>query len=187
MRLFERAARAEPKNAEYQFAIGSVYADQPSRSNWEMAARYYGQAALLQPDEARYRLNLGIALQNIGNLEGARRQFLRAMDLDVNQSAPLNNIVQVARGLKQYDQVEFWGPLVRDVEERLREELPDWKRVWDSPQDVSGYLPLAQFLERTGELRKARNILEQALALQPNLAPARRELQTVQRSLDVQS
>ena len=187
MRLFERATRAEPKNAEYQFSIGSVYADQPSPSNWELAARYYGQAALLQSDDARYRLNLGIALQKIGNLEGARRQFLRAMDLDVNQSAPLNDIVQVARGLKQYDQVDFWGPLVRDVEERLREELPDWKRVWDSPQDVSGYLPLAQFLERTGELRKAGNILSQAVALQPNLAPARRELQTVQRTLDVQS
>ena len=186
-RLFERAARAEPKNAEYQFSIGSVYADQPSPSNWELAARYYGQAALLQSDDARYRLNLGIALQKIGSLEGARRQFLRAMDLDVNQSAPLNDIVQVARGLKQYDQVDFWGPLVRDVEERLREELPDWKRVWDSPQDVSGYLPLAQFLERTGELRKARNILEQAVALRPDLAPARRELQTVQRTLDVQS
>ena len=28
---------------------------------------------------------------------------------------------------------------------------------------------------------------EQAVALQPNLAPARRELQTIQRTLDVQS
>lgn len=187
LQLFERAARAEPKNAEYQFAIGSVYADQPSPGNWERAARYYGQAVLLQPDDARYRLNLGIALQKIGSLEGARRQFLRTMDLDVNESAPLNNAVQVARGLKEYDQVDFWGPLVRDVEERLREELPDWKRVWDSPQDASGYLPLAQFLERTDELRKAANVLRQAVALQPSLAPARRELQTVQRTLDVQS
>jgi Flp pilus assembly protein TadD len=187
LQLFERAARADPKNAEYQVSLGSVYADQPSRTNCELAARYYGQAVLLQSDDARYRLNLGIALQKIGNFEGARRQFLRAMDLEVNQSAPLNDVVQVARGLKRYDQVDFWGPLVRDVEERLREELPDWKRVWDSPQDVAGYLPLAQFLERTGELRKARNILEQAVALQPNLVPARRELQTVQRTLDVSS
>ena len=187
LQFFERAARAEPANAEYQYALGSVYADQPSPANWERAARYYGQAVLLQSDDARYRLNLGIALQNIGDLEGARRQFLRALDLDANESAPLNNVVQVARKLKQYDQVDFWGPLVRDVEERLREELPDWKRVWDSPQDVSGYLPLAHFLERTGELRKAANILQQAVELQPQLAPARRELQTVQRSLDVQS
>jgi tetratricopeptide (TPR) repeat protein len=185
LQLFQRVGRAEPRNAEYQFSLGSAYADQPSPANWELAARYFGQAAAFQPEEARYRLNLAIALRNIGNLPGARRQFLRAMDLDMNQSAPLNNVVQVARGLKQYDQVEFWGPLVRDVEERLREELPDWKRVWDSPQDVSGYLPLAHFLERAGELRQARNILEQAVALRPNLAPARRELQTLQRALDV--
>src|SRR5207244_9686908 len=103
------------------------------------------------------------------------------------QTATHNDIAQVARVLNQYDHVEIRAPLVRDVEERLREELPDWKRVWDSPQDASGYLPLAQFLERTGELHKARNILEQAVALQPHLAPARRELQTVQRTLDVQS
>jgi tetratricopeptide (TPR) repeat protein len=183
LRLFERAARAEPRSPEYQFALGSAYADQPSPAHWERAARYFGQAVTLQPGDARYRQNLGLALQNLGNLAGARRQFLRAMDLDVNQSAALNNLVQVARGLKQYDQVEFWAPLVRDVEARLREELPDWKRVWDSPRDAAGYLPLARFLERTGELRKARNILEQAVALRPGPA-ARRELQVLQRTLD---
>jgi Flp pilus assembly protein TadD len=185
LKLFQRAAAADPKNAEYQFALGSVYAGQPSRANWELAARCYGQAVTLQPDDAHYRQNLGIALQNIGQLEGARRQFLRAMDLDVNQSAPLNNVVQVARGLKQFDQVEFWAPLVREVEERLREELPSWKKVWDSPQDPAGYMPLAQFLARTGELRKARNILAQAVALKPDPA-ARRQLAILQRTLDVQ-
>jgi tetratricopeptide (TPR) repeat protein len=187
LQLFERVARAEPLNPEYSFALGSAYADQSSPAHWELAARYFGRAVTLQPEEARYRQNLGVALQNLGNLAGARRQFLRAMDLDVNQSAPLNDVVQVARRLKQYDQVDFWGPLVREVEERLREELPGWKRVWDSPRDVAGYLPLAQFLERTGELRKARNILEQAVALRPDLARARRELQTLQRTLDVLS
>jgi tetratricopeptide (TPR) repeat protein len=185
--LFERVARAEPLNPEYQFALGSTYADQPSPANWELAARYFGRAVALQPEEARYRQSLGVALQNLGNLAGARRQFLRAMDLDVNQSASLNNLAQVARRLQQYDQVEFWAPLVRNMEQRLREELPDWKRVWDRPQDVSGYLPLARFLERTGELRKARNILEQAVALRPELAPARRELQLLQRTLGVLS
>jgi tetratricopeptide (TPR) repeat protein len=187
LQLFQRAARVDPKNADYQFALGSVYADQPSPENWEIAARYYGQAVLLRPDDASSRLNLAIALQNIGNLEGARRQFLRSMDKDVNQSAPLNDVVQVARRQKQYDQVDFWAPLVRDVEERLREELPAWKQVWDNPQDAAGYLPLAQFLQRTGELRKACNILQQAVALQPNLAPARRDLQTLQRTLDATS
>jgi hypothetical protein len=107
------------------------------------------------------------------------------MDLDVNQSAPLNNVVQVARGLKQFDQVEFWAPLVREVEERLREELPDWKKVWDHPQDPAGYPPLAQFLQHTGELRQARNILEQSVALKPDPA-ARRQLDILQRTLDVQ-
>lgn len=186
LKLFRRAAAAEPRNAEYQFSLGSVYAGQPSRANWEIAARYFGQAVTLDPDEARYRQNLGIALQNLGQLEGARRQFLRAMDKDVNQSAPLNNIVQVARGLKQFDQVEFWAPLVREVEQRLREELPSWKKVWDHPQDPAGYAPLAQFLARTGELRKARNVLEQAVALKPEPA-TRRQLAILQRTLDIQS
>jgi tetratricopeptide (TPR) repeat protein len=185
LQLFQRAARADPTNGEFWFSLGTVYAARPSRANWEMAARYFGKAVQIKPDEARFRYNLGIALQNIDNLEGARRQFLRSMDLDVHQSAPLNNVVQVARAMRQYDQVEFWAPLVRDVEGRLREELPAWKRVWDQPRDTGGYLPLARFLESTGELRQARNILEQAVALRPDLAPARAELEKLRRSLDV--
>jgi tetratricopeptide (TPR) repeat protein len=185
LKLFEQAARAEPKNPEYQFWLGSFYAERRPQPDWNRAGRYYGQAVTLQPNDARFRLNLGIALQKLGDLEGARRQFLRSMDLDPNQSAPLNNLVQVARGLKQSGQLAFWAPLVRDVEQRLRVELPSWKRVWDHPGDTEGYLPLARFLMSTGELHKARNVLEQAVALRPDLANARRELQTLERTLDV--
>jgi tetratricopeptide (TPR) repeat protein len=180
-----QAAQREPKNPEYQFAIGSAYAENASDANWGRAARYYGQAVTLKPDDARYRLNLGLALQNLHDFEGARRQFLRSMDLDPNQSAPLNNLVQVARGLDRRDQIDFWGPLVREVEGRLRDELPRWKRVWDRPADADGYAPLAQFLMRTGELKKARNVLEQAVALRPDLPAARRDLTTLRRTLDV--
>jgi hypothetical protein len=107
------------------------------------------------------------------------------MDLDIHQSAPLNNVVQVARGLKQRDQVEFWAPLVRDVEQRLREELPGWKRVWEQPQNADAYLPLARFLKRTGELKKAQHVLEQAVALRPDLTAARRDLEVLRRTLEV--
>jgi tetratricopeptide (TPR) repeat protein len=184
LKSFEQAARAEPKNPEYLFSLGSAYADDPSGSNWDRAARYDSQAVTLRPDDPRYRLSLGIALQNLGDREGARRQFLRSMDLDPNQSAPLNNLVQVARGMRRTDQVQFWAPLVRDVEERLRVELPSWKRVWDRPRDASGYLPLSRFLAGAGEIRQARNILEQAVALRPDLTAARRELTVLQRTLD---
>ena len=68
---------------------------------------------------------------------------------------------------------------------RFFAQLPDWKKVWDTPQDPAGYFPLAQFLQRTGELRKARNILEQAVALKPDPA-ARRQLAILQRTLDAQ-
>ncbi len=185
LKSFQQAAHAEPKNAEYQYSLGTVFQEQASDTNWGYAARYFGQAVTLKPDDARFHLNLGIALENLHDFEGARRQFLRSMDLDANQSAPLNDLVQVARGLNQPDHVQFWGPLVRDVEQRLREELPDWKRVWDKPADADGYLPLAQFLMRTGELKKARNILEQAVALRPDLVSARRDLSMLQRTLDV--
>jgi tetratricopeptide (TPR) repeat protein len=182
---FEQAAKAEPQNAEYQFWLGSFYAERLPRPDWDRAARYYGQAVTLKPDDARYRLNLGIALQKQGDLEGARRQFLRSMDLDPNQSAPLNNLVQIARGQKQPAQMAFCAPLVRDVEQRLRIELPSWKRVWDNPSDADGYLPLARFLVESGELVKARNVLEQAVALRPDLPSARRDLQVLNRTLDL--
>jgi tetratricopeptide (TPR) repeat protein len=185
LRSFEQAAKAEPQNAEYQFWLGSFYAERLPRPDWDRAVRYYGQAVTLKPDDARYRLNLGVALQKQGDLEGARRQLLRSMDLDSNQSAPLNNLVQIARSLNQPAQVAFWAPLVRDVEQRLRIELPAWKRVWDSPMDADGYLPLARFLTDSGELGKARNVLEQAIALRPDLPTARRDLQVLSRTLDV--
>jgi Flp pilus assembly protein TadD len=184
LKSFEQAARMEPQNSEYAFYVGSLYAERLPRPDWDRVARYYSQAVTLKPDEARYRLSLGVALQTLGNLEGARRQFLRSLDLDANQSAPLNNLIRVARSLKHPDQVRVWAPLVRDVEERLRVELLSWKRVWYQPQDAQGYLPLAQFLAGNGELRQASNILEQAVALRPDLTPARQHLRVLQQTLD---
>ena len=40
-------------------------------------------------------------------------------------------------------------------------------------------------IHHAGEIRQARNILEQAVALRPDLSAARRELTILQRTLDV--
>jgi Flp pilus assembly protein TadD len=118
-----------------------------------------------------------------GRLEDAQRQMLRSLDLDPNQTAPLSVIVQLARRLRQPGPITLFGPLIRDVEGRLREELLLWRATWDQPNDPAGYLALSHLLIRTGDARKAESQLQEALVLRPGWREAATELAQVRRLL----
>jgi cellulose synthase operon protein C len=185
IRDYEQAIAKQPDNANFLESLGEVLLQAPGAEHLPRAVAALSQAVALAPQDAKARHQLGLALTRAGRLEEARRQILRSLDLDPNRGPIYSTLVLLARRLRQPGPAALFGPIVRDVEDRLREELALWRRTWDRPNDSAGYVALAGFLVRTGDPRRAESQLEQALALRPHWPEAEAELARVRRSLAV--
>jgi len=116
---------------------------------------------------------------------GAKREFLRSLDLDRNASEPYVSLVRLARQLGQPEQIELWGPIVRTVEARNREAMLLSRRTREEPNDPAGHRDLALHFLRNAELRKAESQLQEALRLRPAWPETERLLASVQRTREV--
>jgi Flp pilus assembly protein TadD len=189
----EQAVRAEPQSAEFSYALAVALLRQttgpahPRPKNQQRAVQLLQFAIRQSPGVAGYHAQLGLTLGQQGDVEGARRELLRSLDLDPHEAPVYSNLVAVARRLRRPDQVRFWAPLVRAVEDRTREELRLWRSVWDHPTDEAAYYHLAEFLIRTGDLTKAESQLQEALRLRPHWTEARQALEAVSGVVHVRS
>jgi cytochrome c-type biogenesis protein CcmH len=178
---FEQAIAREPENVDFMIAYGEVLLSAPGSERLPRAVELLARAATLAPGDPRARYHLGIALMRSGRDREASRQLLRTLDLDPYRGPTYSTIVQLARRLREPGPAALFGPIVRRVEDRLREELTLWRRTWDHPDAAGGYLALARFLVRTAEPRKAEAQLEEALRLLPGWPEASAELLRVRR------
>jgi tetratricopeptide (TPR) repeat protein len=182
---YEQALAKQPDNATFLESLGEVLLEAPGPEHLPRAVETLSRAVALAPEDAKARYQLGLALTRAGRLEEARRQMLRSLDLDPNRGPIYSTLVSLARRLRQPGPAALFGPIVRDVEDRLREELALWRHTWDQPNDAAGYVALAHFLLRTGDPRRAESQLEQALVLRPHEPAAEAELARVRRLLAV--
>jgi Tfp pilus assembly protein PilF len=172
----------EPDNPDYVVSMAEVLLRDRRRASLERARELLERAAARPAADVGTVLDLAQTLQQLGQPEAARRQYLRALDLDPNNSAPYVSLVQLARPLGQPEPISLWGSLVRAVEEREREETLLARRTWETPADPAGHEQLALYEVRNDELRKAEAQLEEALRLRPGWAEAARELAAVRRA-----
>jgi Flp pilus assembly protein TadD len=185
IRSYEQALARKPDDLPALEGLGGALLETPTAENLPRAVAALTRASALAPESAQTRYRLGLALMHQGRLEEAQRQMLRSLDLDPNRGEAYNVLVQLSRRLRQPGTVELFGPMVREVEERLREELRLWRRTWDTPEDAAAYPALARFLLRNADPERAESQLEQALALRPGWREAQVELARVRRILEV--
>jgi tetratricopeptide (TPR) repeat protein len=181
IRELEQAFSRRPSDGEVAAVLAGALLKRPSPESRRRAAELLARAIAAAPGVARYRNQMGLLLREQGDREGARREFLAALDRDPYEAPVYTNLVVVARQLRRPHQVRFWSPRVRAAEDRLREELRLWRAAWDQPEAATPCYDVARFLIRTGDLTKAESQLEEALRLRPGWAPARQALETVSR------
>src|SRR5262249_60812441 len=105
----------------------------------------------------------GVAYQQRGEWEPARRELLATLDLDSGHAGAYNALTQVAQGLRQPHLVRLWAQAMRAVQERQRAETSCRLAAGARPSDPAVWCALAQTLLRAGELEKAQAQLEQSL------------------------
>jgi Flp pilus assembly protein TadD len=185
IRLYEQALNGDPENAEYLGAMGQALLSLPEKAALPRAVAAFARAAERAPDEKRWRLALAQALQRSGRAADARRQSLRALDLDPLLSEAYFLAARLATAEGARGAGALLADLVRRVEARLREETPLFEATWKRPGDARAYRTLADFLVRHGDLKAAAGQLAQAARLDPSAA-SRDRLARVQRLLAVQ-
>lgn len=169
VRLYEQALSRDPDNPQWLGALGGTLLAMPdagpARARQAVAA--LARAATGDPHEPRWRLFLAQALLRLGRPEEARRQALRALDLDPRQSRAYTVLLQCARQQHAAGPLSLFAGLQRAVEARLRQEQPLRQATWDRPRDPAAYAALAAFLLRTGDPAAAEPQLAEALRLRP--------------------
>jgi tetratricopeptide (TPR) repeat protein len=185
IRLYEQALAREPDNLHWRGTLGETLLALPGTDTVPRAAAALARAATGEPEEPRWRLALAQGLQRLGRTADARRQALRALDLDPNQSRAYQLVVQSARQEAAEGPLTLFAELVRAAEERVREEQPLRQATWERPRDPEAYAALARFLVRTGDLAAAEGHLAEALRLRPDWAEVRARLAVVQRLQEV--
>jgi len=119
---FEAALARDPNDAEYAFALGGALARNPTEANLQRAVSLLRRAVALNRSAPDYHQQLGVTLQQVGQPEAARREFLATLSLDPDRSAAYNGLTQVSQELRHPHQVTLWARAMRAVQERLREE-----------------------------------------------------------------
>lgn len=172
IKLYEQALAIDPRDAETASSLGLAWGRVPSRSNLEKAADWLGRAVQLSPGDARYHSELGEVDRQLGRLEPARDECLRALDLDASLTAAYNCAARVAQALGKPEQARVFAEIVRAGDGAAREEESLRRRTWDAPDDPQARLALSRFLLLHGQLERARYHLAAALVRRPNWEPA---------------
>jgi tetratricopeptide (TPR) repeat protein len=181
---FEAATRKNPEMGVYHAELGATLARDPSPDRLRQARAALERAAGLDPTTALPHYQLALVLQQLGDAEGARQSFLRALNADSERLDAYRGLMAVARRLGRSETASFFAELERAIRDRQREEAAARRNLSREPRDARRRLVLVRLLLRRGDLTGARNHLVLA-AEQPDGAAARPLLQRVRRLLDV--
>jgi tetratricopeptide (TPR) repeat protein len=186
---FEAAVKKQPTNGVYHATLGENLARTPSPERLRRARAELERATSLEPGMARFHSQLGQVLEQLGEFDGARQAYLRALDDDGSNGEACRGVMRVARRCEYPPQVgtgaaSFFSRIEREIRDCARDERAAEWALSVHPRDGRARLTRARARLRRGELAKARNDLEIA-AEQPDGADARLLLHRVERLLSV--
>ncbi len=106
--------------------------------------------------------------ERLGDLEGARLEYLRSMDHDRSVRFGAYSLSQLCPRLKKADRAGFYAANVRVLREREDAFKALRRQVHRSPQDVTARAQLAALFLQAGDIQQALYQLQQTCRLQPN-------------------
>ncbi|HLQ24079.1 MAG TPA: tetratricopeptide repeat protein, partial [Gemmatimonadales bacterium] len=187
---FEAAVQKQPTNGVYHATLGETLARTPAPERLRRARAELERATSLEPGMAGFHSQLGQVLEQLGDFEGARQAYLRALDGDSSEAEACRGVMRVARLLGGYPPqagagaTSFFSRIEREIRDCARDERTAERDLSVHPRDGRARLARARARLRRGDLAKARNDLEIA-AEQPEGADARLLLRCVERLLSV--
>ena len=181
--------------SSYSLARGNLLLDQGDLNG---AAELFREALKFDPESARARNNLGLALARLNDPQDARRELEKAIALDPKLALAYNALGTIYMQAEQISEAEAAFQKAIRVDPQYAEAKSNLgalyaklgrnaeavalfkEAVEDSPQYPQSYLNWGLVLASQGNLSRAKEMFEKALQLSPNLAEARKALQIVE-------
>lgn len=182
-RLAQQALARDADNAEYCLEAGRAFAALATPRDLRRAAAMLSRATALNPGDPKAPLQLAEVLLKLGDLEGARQQYQRGMDLDPGNRQGVVGLSQLCSRLGKGERVAFYSAIIRELQERADAARLLWRQVLRTPDDADAHARLAQRLLEAGDLKYARYELERVVELRPDQTVPARQLQVVERLL----
>lgn len=135
-------------------------------SRFEEALQVYQRVAQVAPDDAVAQERIAQLSERLGDLKGAVDAAMRAADLYLNQR-------EVDKAIENWARVTTLNPDHVMAHSRL---ALMHERLGHIKPAVAEYLAVASLLQRAGNLEKAAELINKALALSPESAEARQAL-----------
>ncbi len=141
--LAGKAAKKDPANPDVQFLLAAIHA---RRQDFPRVAEHCSKVVALQPGNALAHYNLGLALQNMGQLEPAATAYRKAIQLQPDNPSPQINLTAVL-----LDQGQI-APALASAEAALAM----------APARPAAHIARARVLLLDGQAREAQDALLQA-------------------------
>jgi tetratricopeptide (TPR) repeat protein len=151
---FSIALRLNPQNANSYANLGTAMS---TCANWDQAVAFFRQAIALQPELAGHYFDLAYALQQRGDVAGARQQYLLGLRLDARWPQAAN---QTAWRLATDP-----DPHTRDGKLAVRRAQQACEAT--SFRDADLLDTLAAALAEVGQFAEARSVAQRALDAMP--------------------
>jgi tetratricopeptide (TPR) repeat protein len=163
LRWLEAALRQDDTVAAYHADLADALLREPTPQRLARARAALERAIDLEPANPAYYSQLGSVLQQLGDLEAARRALLRALERDSRSVEPYVSLVAVARRLRRPGTAALFAGLERQVREQQRAEQASWERLRQAPRSPEARFAMAAALAHRGALAKAGDLLEAAV------------------------
>jgi tetratricopeptide (TPR) repeat protein len=185
LRWAEAALRKNPNQPIFQLAVAQALAGSPTVDRLRRAESLLAAAEAADPRGREYAYQHGVVLQALNDPEGARRAFLRALELDPRRVEAYNSLVQSARRLGRPGAASFFADLERTARRQAQSEQSAFRTLWARPDDPAARWAVARALLDRGDLTRAADHLEVA-ATPAGPAEARAALKRVRALLALQ-
>jgi tetratricopeptide (TPR) repeat protein len=152
---FQQGMRYEPKSAEMPYNLGKLYSIQ---DNWALAKKSFEQALALDPQFMEAYDGLGLALESLGDKEGAIATYQKAIDL--------NEAQQRAFGAPYVNMSALYNA-AGDAKKALEFAQRGLKA---NPKSDRALFQMAKAYRRDGKVEEAIDCLNRAIALNPNVS-----------------
>src|SRR5205814_2364462 len=127
------------------------YLAQATPAGMSQARAWLDKAVALNPRLSAAHRHLGRVLEQAGDLEGARRQYLQSLDVEPGQPGVCNSLAQLSARLKRPETVRLLADFVSSAELRTSDRKSLERRVRVRPDDGAARIGLAQMLIGQGQ------------------------------------
>jgi tetratricopeptide (TPR) repeat protein len=153
----EALVAAFPDDERVHFMVGSFHY---GRTEWQEAITAYKRALAINPEFAPPYNQLGYALRNLGDFEGAAKTFKRYTELIPDEPNPYDSYAELLMNMGKF-----------------QDSIAQYEKALEiNPNFTASYVGMAHDWIFLGEFEKARASLARALFIAPNDGERRRIL-----------